>query len=612
MAKLDLADGYYRVPLSPLAALELAVVLPGDGPYEQLIGIPLSLPMGWSLSPPFFCAFTETVTDMANASSSHPALPLHPLEDTLQLSPIPGRLEFHAGALLPVGKPSLPPLSTVDVYLDDFMAIAQQPRHKKTMRCLLHSIDAIFYDTPSPSVRRHIISESKIAKGEASWSTTKTILGWNIDTATMTLALPEHRQHRLLSSLRLMGTKQRVSRKKWQQLLGELRSVALAISGAKYNFSLLQTALTQQCQPRIRITSLLRQALHDWTQLLQQLSIPMPLHHVAPRAPDIIVGCDASVLGVGGWLWDPSNPTTVHLWRHPFSPDIQRRLVSRTHQLAASDSHINNSELELAGVVLSTYLATDLCHHSHPNIWCTSDNMAAVAWANNGSTSSTAPSAFLLRALGQLSQRRRFNLSVYYLPGSANTIADSLSRRFDCPWTFFLDDMLPPLSPQTSWNIVHLPTAAILSVTSALSRQIWDGVCPPETLRHNQQHGNCGNPFAMICDKTLSFKPTPTQSHSCNFLPAATAQAPWLPVVVKSQLRRWHEPFVPWGRRWPHWDSPIQGRLNRTPSICGLPGNWQPMRKTIHRRNETNQFPYPSYAKPWTIGSWPTHTKHEQ
>jgi hypothetical protein len=172
--------------------------------------------------------------------------------------------------------------------------------------------------------------------------------------------------------------------------------------------------------------------------------------------------------------------------------------------------------------------------------------------------------------------------------------------------------MLPPLSPQTSWNIVHLPTAAILSVTSALSRQIWDGVCPPETLRHNQQHGNCGNPFAMICDKTLSFKPTPTQSHSCNFLPAATAQAPWLPVVVKSQLRRWHEPFVPWGRRWPHWDSPIQGRLNRTPSICGLPDNWQPMRKTIHRRNETNQFPYPSYAKPWTIGSWPTHTKHEQ
>jgi hypothetical protein len=46
MAKLDLANGYYRVPLSPLTALELAVVLPGDGIHDALIGIPLSLPMG--------------------------------------------------------------------------------------------------------------------------------------------------------------------------------------------------------------------------------------------------------------------------------------------------------------------------------------------------------------------------------------------------------------------------------------------------------------------------------------------------------------------------------------------------------------------------------------
>jgi hypothetical protein len=79
MARLNLADGYYRVPLSPTASLELAVVLPGDGIHEKLIGIPLSLPMGWTYSPPYFCAFTKTATDIANASLSH-ALPPHPLE----------------------------------------------------------------------------------------------------------------------------------------------------------------------------------------------------------------------------------------------------------------------------------------------------------------------------------------------------------------------------------------------------------------------------------------------------------------------------------------------------------------------------------------------------
>jgi hypothetical protein len=228
MAKLDLADGYYRVPLSPLAALELAVVLPGDGAHKHLIGIPLSLPMGWTNSPPYFCAFTETITDVANASRGHTSLPIHPLEPSLHLPTLPQHTTFAGSALRPLGPSSLPPLSTIDVYLDDFMAVAQPPLHTYTMRSLLHSVDAIFYDPPS-STRRAVISQSKIEKGDASWSTQKTLLGWQIDTATMTVTLPPHRQTRLLSIQTDVSAKQRISRRKWQQLLGELRSMALSL-----------------------------------------------------------------------------------------------------------------------------------------------------------------------------------------------------------------------------------------------------------------------------------------------------------------------------------------------------------------------------------------------
>jgi hypothetical protein len=106
-------------------------------------------------------------------------------------------------------------------------------------------MDSIFYDPPS-SVRRAVISTSKISKGDASWSTRKTLLGWDIDTATMTMTLPPHRQTRLLSILTDGSKKHRISRRNWQQLLGELRNMALAISGAKFHFSLLQNALVQQ------------------------------------------------------------------------------------------------------------------------------------------------------------------------------------------------------------------------------------------------------------------------------------------------------------------------------------------------------------------------------
>ena len=44
LAKVDLSDGYYRAPLTPEVALELAVVLLHDQTELPLVGTPLSLP----------------------------------------------------------------------------------------------------------------------------------------------------------------------------------------------------------------------------------------------------------------------------------------------------------------------------------------------------------------------------------------------------------------------------------------------------------------------------------------------------------------------------------------------------------------------------------------
>ncbi len=51
----------------------------GEAP---LIAFPLALPMGWTNSPPFFSAYTETVADITNQrlSSQHPITNPHRLE----------------------------------------------------------------------------------------------------------------------------------------------------------------------------------------------------------------------------------------------------------------------------------------------------------------------------------------------------------------------------------------------------------------------------------------------------------------------------------------------------------------------------------------------------
>jgi hypothetical protein len=100
LAKIDMADGYYRIPLSADASLQLAVCLPSDNSGTPLLGIPLSLPMGWNLSPPYFCSFTETCADLTN---THPIKhPQHPFIDALQPKiTVCQQHTFHRDAILP-------------------------------------------------------------------------------------------------------------------------------------------------------------------------------------------------------------------------------------------------------------------------------------------------------------------------------------------------------------------------------------------------------------------------------------------------------------------------------------------------------------------------------
>jgi hypothetical protein len=67
MNKLDVADGYYRIWIRLEDIPKLGIVLPNLTPSsEPLVALPLALPMGWVESPPWFCATSETIADLAN------------------------------------------------------------------------------------------------------------------------------------------------------------------------------------------------------------------------------------------------------------------------------------------------------------------------------------------------------------------------------------------------------------------------------------------------------------------------------------------------------------------------------------------------------------------
>ena len=85
MAKYDLPDGFYRMFLDPADSLKLSVLMPWYAGEPQLIAIPLSTTMGWVSSPLTFCAASETIADLANASLYKCTVPSHHLEDAASI-----------------------------------------------------------------------------------------------------------------------------------------------------------------------------------------------------------------------------------------------------------------------------------------------------------------------------------------------------------------------------------------------------------------------------------------------------------------------------------------------------------------------------------------------
>ena len=120
------------------------------------------------------------------------------------------------------------PAAYVDVFVDDFVGLAQQQSNSRRVRCtLMHALYSVLrpLDEYDDAARREPVSMKKLLKGDCSWGTIKNVLGWS-----MTIHLPQHRAERLAEILASIPiTQKRTSVKKWHKVLGELRSMAIAL-----------------------------------------------------------------------------------------------------------------------------------------------------------------------------------------------------------------------------------------------------------------------------------------------------------------------------------------------------------------------------------------------
>ena len=585
MLKVDISDGFYRVDLNVDDIPKLGVAFPTRPGEEKLIAFPLVLPMGWKNSPPIFSTATETIADLANARirrQRHPAP--HPLDELAATIPSPSPLEakspvdgppmpaardtktrspvaavqptatrdvFPAGtpaaacSTAPAARdPSLPsptrPLSYIDVFVDDFVALAQEvPNSRRVRRILLHAIDDVFRplsDTDVPS-RREPVSLKKLRQGDCSWGTIKLVLGWVIDSVNLTIHLPPHRVERLAEVLAsIPPTQRRTSTKKWHKVLGELRSMSIALPGARNIFSAMQNALSKKSGSRVALDKGVHHALDDFRWLHENISTrPTRIAELIPLAPSAEGHHDASGAGAGG-VWFPG-PLLVPrrgfqagqplLWRLRWPEYITKRLVTDSNPHGT----LTNSDLELAGGLLHLDAITQAFDVRERTLLSKGDNLNTTYWERKGSATTDKPPAYLLRLFGIHQRFHRYVPRFDYLSGASNHIADALSRDFHLTWPLLVDS-LERFLPQHVGYQVWTPSPQIVSaVISALLRKRSQResllVVPPmPTL--SGTYGSISSPLSWASTpfskpsktKFQSFKSSPNEFVAENLLPA--------------------------------------------------------------------------------------------
>jgi len=533
--------------------------------------VPTRLPMGRTESPPAFSAATETAADIINAEleSSNDMPPPHPLEG-LASSQVP--LAPSPPDLFPIHEagPIRPPLAYVDVFVDDFIKAVQGWFNCiRVRRTTFHSIDLIFRPNDEHDEgRKQPISEKKLQKGDDFWSTQKIILGWLIDTSSKTISLPPHRQVRILELLRSVVKRKRTSVKEWQKLLGELRSMAIAIPGSKGCFSFLQHALRPGAA-RIIITKEVRDQLLDFLWISEDVcNRPTHLAEVVPTPPSYFGAMDAAKAGMGG-VWFPPGPAvplSIHphkknslqdpcLWRAPFPTYIQDAIVSSSNP----DGDVTNSDLELCGTVAHDDILASTVPVSHLTTCNLSDNTPAVAWRTKGSTTTTGPAAYLLQVSSLHQRHYRYKPELHHIPGVINTMADDCSRLWHLTDSQLVAYFNVKYPQQKSWKMLHLRPEMHSALISCLLKKR----SPPESYLHEtvepKQHGTSGVRFAPPSMQTPMFRKWPILSHSYKPSDSVGEMAESRPAATRTELAQWRMPFGLSARNFPAWGPRIPG-----------------------------------------------------
>jgi len=382
----------------------------------------------------------------------------------------------------------------------------------------------------------------------------------------MTISLPPHRVERLAEILASIPTTQkRCSVKKWHKVLGELRSMSLALPGSRHLFSQMQNALSTGTKTRIALKRGVHQALNDFRWLHANISErPTRIAELIPLTPQALGFHDASGSQGAGGVWFPTpelvprlglEPNIPLLWRLPWPQELIDKLVSDDNPSGS----ITSADFELAGGLLHLDTLAHCYDVRERTIVSKTDNLNTMFWERKGSCTTDSSPAYLLRLFGIHQRYHRYISRHDYQPGLSNKMADDASRLFHLSDSAFLEYFNTTYPQPQSYKLVSPRPETISSVISALHKKTCNVesllVEPPPPL----PTGQSGSSSVIKWASTPYSKPSATKYPSFKSSSTAFDMESVRPIGIRSSLEQLKSTYGQLRRRTSPWGPRILG-----------------------------------------------------
>ena len=425
ISKYDYSDAYRRIAHSAVAAAQTIAV------HGFLAYLALRLTFGGAPNPPTWCMFSELVTDLANEISRCTSWDPHLLHSPAQpaVAPPPRRLgddiPISRGRAMAVEVPvaGTENVGRVDGFIDDlinvFLDTPENCRRQPHVVPLAMHVTSRPHagDDREPIVRRTLLSLPKLL-AEGSPAEVQNVLGWRINTRSLSIALPDDKYRAWMSDIQtVIDRGGRCQYHELDTLAGRLNHSSFVMPASRHFLGRIRAPLTPR-KSKSRPVTLSPAAVQDldlWKQILASAHRGMSINLLVTREPNRICWSDACPFGLGGYS------LSGRAWRIRIPPQ---------HPLYGH-SGVNNL-LEFVAMVINVWLECLEPDIDQDCILAIGDRTSAIGWLFKSSgfdSNGTEHAAHLMvaRHLASLLLKHNCCLASQHIRGELNVVADLLS-----------------------------------------------------------------------------------------------------------------------------------------------------------------------------------------